>query len=236
MRSSKIIFTFLILLVSVLFCAGQEKPKAVLTDKFFGGTCDQFRSRLDNVLLPVYKESGSKAYVIFYSEENLSDLVNFYMDQITGLIPLRKFPAERITVVRAKKEGKPSLEFWRVPPGADDPPLAGELWTYKLAGLSKPFLFGNLFSEACFTFTPKAYAGFLRANPNIRGNIIVYDKTPAGRRREGISWLKTMALEYKIPRDRLRIFYRKSKSFEDGSGSYPDVEFWLVPAKTKAAK
>jgi hypothetical protein len=233
MKLSKFIFTFLILFAAIQFCFGQGKPRAVLLDRFVNGTCDNIESVILDFLLKIHNEPGSTGYAVLYSEENLSRTSIGHFNEVWGSVLYYKFAADRLRTVRAKKEGQSSIEFWKVPAGAETPPLAGEAWTDELPHLAKAFQFGSVFSEACYTFTPEPFAGFLLANPQLRGNIAVYDKSPNAAKKEGDRWLKTLTEEHKIPRDRLKVFYGKAKRFDDGSGYYPDVEFWLVPVKKK---
>lgn len=80
----------------------------------------------------------------------------------------------------------------------------------------------------CPTLSPKHYADYLRANPNMRGHIVVFDKSIREAKKEGENWLKILTEEYNVSRNRLRVFYSKKHPYIDSA-----TEFWLVPQKKK---
>ncbi len=227
MRSSKIIFTFLILLVSVLFCVGQEKPKAVLIDQFGRIPCDQFLARFDNFFEEMRKQPGAAGYTIIYAEpDSLRDELR-YEFWISDHIKYRKFPADLFHTTRVRRAGPMKIELWRIPAGAKVPALNGELWTSILPANFTAFEFGTNMGEMCSGFNAALYAEFLIANPTIQARLLVTAKSAKAAAKLGEPYIEDLVKEFGIPRERFRISYKNRNPQLYG------IKYWLEPAKKK---
>ena len=79
--------------------------------------------------------------------------------------------------------------------------------------------------DACPLFIPENYAKIIKENPNVRGHIVIFNPAKKESRREIEEWVKLLTEEYKVPRNRLKIFFGKNNAIPDL------VEFWIVPRK-----
>jgi hypothetical protein len=235
MNLSRIFLTVLILIVTAKLGAAQETPRAVMIGKI-DDCCipDRIRGRIINFLQEINSAPGSRGLAIIGSEENLSPTSFFFFNEITGRAEYHRFDAARLTVIRAKRPGEVSVEFWKVPTGADTSSLIANQWPFEVSNFDKPYELGNTFREDGFSLSYELCANFLLANPRLRGKIIVYDKTLKAKRKEANVWLKALSEQYKVPRKQLIVSYRPAKPFNNGSNQkYSDVEFWLVPPRKK---
>jgi len=219
-----------ILLAAVQFCFGQEKPRAVLVDKFDQLICENMEARFDQLFIELQNDPSSTGYVVIYSGEKSFRKRFLYEIEFISHLKWRKFSTERIKVIHLAEGDRFGIELWKVPRGADDPFSAHQEVEYSLASLTKATVFGNKFSEGCFTFDAELYSNYLKANPLLRGNIVVYEKSPGKARKSGKDTVNKLVKKFHIARDRLRVFYGNYQEYFLG---YSDVEYWLVPVKKK---
>lgn len=221
----KLVSIFLLSLAFVSFCFAQEKPTAILIDRFDNLLCGDFLGRLDNFFIDLQNEPASKGYAVIYTRENLSKESLWRLNAIGGHVDFRKLDPDRLSIVRAKKETDLEFEFWKIRAGADKPSF-GEEWPAVLPSSTKPFIFANTFFDTiCPNISPRDLVKLLTANPDFRLNLAVY-QTPRQAKKESVYWIKHLTENYNIPRDRLKIFYGKPNRFYG-------TEFWIVPAKKK---
>ena len=232
MRLSKEFLTLLILLVAGRFCFGQDSsPKAQLVDRFSTLKCGEWRGRLDSFFIELHDNPSLTGYAVISSGKNSFKKGLAYENIIQGHAEIRKFDSKSFNIIRVDKEPA-EVEFWKVSPGAEKPTFAPSQWSIVLASGTKPFEFGSTYNYPdCHNFSARLYADYLLANPGARGNIVVYYNSIGEGEKEGKFWLQIMTEDFKIPRNRFRFFYRKSKD-----PAFPGIEFWLVPKKAKVTK
>ncbi len=128
---------------------------------------------------------------------------------------------------KVKIEENLTVQFWIVPAGADKPEYIEGNWSYELE-VKKSFIFQRtyLMDDICPSFpNVKLYSEFLRANQNLRGNIVIYEENLEKFRQKQKELLNELVKEYKIPHSGIKFFFVE----EATSG----LEFWLVPRKKK---
>jgi hypothetical protein len=233
MKLRPLLFAFLIWLAAVQFCFSQEKPKAVLFDKFSETVEEETSARVDIFMGDLINEPTSQGYVVIHPKKDSAnkDFVRErrYEKFIKNKISLQKFDKSRIEIIRSEVRDEIELELWKVQPGAEKPFLIVEKWSEILPDLSKAFVFGISYPDQIFpNFIPEFYADYINKNENLRGNIVVYYNYEWKNylKNEAKDQLKTLTKEYKIPRNRLKVYYKKIVG-------EPYIEFWLVPKKKK---
>lgn len=227
MKTQKIIFVLVILLASLQISFGQEKPEAVLVDEFGVITCEEVMARLDSFFIDLANNPDSTGYIVIYPDKTSTKEGISYERWIKGFSAFRKFVEKRFVIIHGEKRDTTAIEFWRVPPGADVSFYKEEKWVSTFPKANKAFVFASLHIEdVCPTFNPGDYADLLLSDASLRGHIVIFNKSRREAQKEAQEWLTTLTKDYKVPRNRLRVFFAKNRSA-------PDVEFWIVPKKKK---
>ncbi|MET0752078.1 MAG: hypothetical protein ABWZ66_01840 [Pyrinomonadaceae bacterium] len=170
---------------------------------------------------------GSQGYaVISGKNDELRKKVNYEL-LIKGAMPFSNFDVSRIITIRGAESENFRVQFWQIPPGAAKPDFKESKWNFVFPPQTKPFSFYDNIREICPPVPfETVYAEYLNANPQARGHIVIYTKsleTYNKFRKEAQDLLKD------IPINRLRFFHIK-RNFSD---NYANIEYWLVPRKTK---
>jgi hypothetical protein len=142
---------------------------------------------------------------------------------------MRRFDASRINVIRSADSDEAKTEFWIIPAGAMPPEVNGSPWSYDLSEQTKPLLLGTEHSDGvagCVGGSPYLYAEFLKANPKLRGNIVIGASSTADYRRRARETLDELN-EKGVSRGRLKTFFVKVKP----NLLQETTEFWLVPPR-----
>lgn len=220
---SSLILPFLFLFIQI--CIAQETPKAILVDSFGAITCEDVLARNDNFMTELSNNPNSQGYVVIYPKKGSFKQALSFEKLISGSIYFRRFDRSRVTFVRGSQTDEFKVELWRVPPGAETSSFTEEKWIDLAQSLTKPFVYASLSSEdICPTFSPETYADLLKNNPDLRGHIVIFNKSKKEAETEKKEWLKLFTEDQKVPKNRLKFFFAKN----DG---YPEVEFWIVPRK-----
>ncbi|MEO8073665.1 MAG: hypothetical protein ABI686_10510 [Acidobacteriota bacterium] len=229
MKYQKSFLTLITLLASFQICFGQEKLQAEQIDKFGNIACDDFLARLDIFFNSLGNDQHSTNYAIIYSDKNKSQAR--YEAWINGEIYQAKFDDSRFITKRAEKKASVDVvevEFWKVPVGVDLPDFVEQKKSFVLPLATKAFKLSMSSYDICPTLSPKVFADYLQANPNLRGHIVIFNESIQKAKKEGENWLNLLNKEYDISRNQLKFFYRKSQPNFDVV-----TEFWLVPRKKK---
>lgn len=233
---SLITYLFLIILfASSQLCFGQNKSEAVLVSSFGKAVEEVIAANLDGFFQELMRSPQEQGYVVIYPEKKSRkptySLERRYERFIKKMISTQGFDKNRIIFVQSKEEETIKVEFWIVPQGVDKPFSIENKWSEILPDLTKPFIFGFTDPDAIFpNFVPEFYADYLKNNENLRGHIVVFNKS----REDADMWIEILTIRYKVPRNRLKVFFSKTNGsiIRLGRGSSPvEAEFWLVPKK-----
>ena len=225
MKLTKVFIFFILLYTSFQICPGQEKPEAVLVDQFGKITCEELLARLDLFSTDLGNNPGSLGYIVIYPEKTSVRTGISYINWIRGHWTFRKLDDTRYVIIRGEERDAINIEFWRVPPGADESFYKGEKWIAAAVKVKKAFVFNSLHIEdVCPTFNLKDYAEILLSDPSLRGHIVIFNKSRRESQKEAQDWLTVLTKDYKVPRNRLRVFFATN-----GNGA--EAEFWIVPTK-----
>jgi hypothetical protein len=228
MKTCGFFFSLFLWHFAFLIVSGQEKPEAVLIDEFGRITCEEQLARTDNFFAELMNNPDSTGYVVIYQDKEKPSRATYTLKVFKGWISQRRYDKSRIVFIRGETEEKPRVELWRVPPGAEKPAFKGAEWEKSAYALTKPFVFYVLGEDSiCPTFVPGDYADLINANPNVFGHLVIFNGSKAERKETSAFWLKSFTGDFKVPRNRLKVFYAKDKS------GFNHVEFWIVPRKKK---
>jgi hypothetical protein len=221
------LFMPLILFASLEVGFGQEKSQAVRVDTFTNLSCGEIMGRTDAFFHELWKDPQSQGYVVISPKKTSIKEALRLKRIINANIYLRSFDKSKITLVHNKENNyeEATVEFWKVPFDAEKPSFVEEKWAETAIALTKPFIFGSIWSDdACPLFIPENYANLIKENPHLRGHIVIFNQSIKESHSEMEKWLKIFTEDYKVPRNRLKIFFGKNKGI-------PDMEFWIVPRK-----
>lgn len=232
MKPSKISQVLITLLIFFQICIGQEKPKAELISELGTvGGCEYYWSSIDVLLTKLVDETESVGYIVLSgNKDNVIQTIK-YREWVDGHLKLRKlserfrdFNDNRLLVVRGKDSGDFKIQIWKVSNSAEKPFDFNSKFEYSLP-IKDPVNLSDFTFDAgglCpYLDTQKIFIDLLRANPNLRGNIVVHRKPLLEFRKEKEAILKDIK---DISPTRLRIFHSKQDSLVLN-------EFWLVPTK-----
>ena len=231
MKLQKYFYVLIILFASIQICFGQERPKAELIDEFGLIGCEGILSRIDNFMVEIMNEPNSVGYAVIYGKKNKALDSLQYEGWINGNVRFRRFNEDRLITIRGKEQDNLKIELWIVPAGIEKPFFTESKWNLDLSGI-KPFIFfaDNYDAGICPGNPLATYAELLFANPNFRGHIVFQDKTDKKFRIREKEILDELVNYYKIPRNRLKLFYDKDKNYPY---HFTNVEFWLVPKRQR---
>jgi hypothetical protein len=224
MKLLKLILTFLTLLTCAQLCLGQEKPEPILSEKWVKVYCERSLGNLDNFFMELQNDTtATTLIVIYYGDDSLAERFK-NENQIIAHAEFRKFDSKRLKIVSVNRGDRDvEIDFWRIPAGADLPPVQGKVEELSLP--NKAFRFG--FPGAlCPFFSEELYKKYLEKYPDYHGNVVIYGRTIREAKKNGKWWIKRLVDEHGINRNRLKVFYSTARIDEE-------AEFWLVPPRKK---
>lgn len=225
---SSILKIFFILIFSFIFpnTFAQEKPEAILIDKFGLLNCEDIWARQDAFFVEIQNSPTSIAYAVIYGKKNATRQNLAREKLIAGFVKFRKFDKARLKIVRGKESNEPHTEFWLVPAGADKPDFDEVEWDLTFPTNQKPFIYysSNEDDDICPSgWQLKIYSDYLTKNPKARANIVIYAKSTSEFQKQSKDFLDELGKNYNIPPKRIRFFFVKEKT------DYKSYELWLLP-------
>jgi hypothetical protein len=233
MKIIKISFFLLLLFTAFQFSFGQQKPKAEMIHELgLVGGCENYWASIDLLLDKLVDENESVGYIVLYGNKDNVIQTIIYKEWVAGHLKRRKlddrfkmFDENRLKVVRGKPSANFKIEMWKVSSDAEKSFVEFNTnFEYSLA-IKKPLIFyDNNFDPGglCpYLDSQKVFADFLQANPNLYGNVVIYENSLSNFYKAKKEMLKYMK---NISQNRLR-FFRSTNSWD---GSY---ELWFIPDK-----
>lgn len=228
MKLRRFFFASLLSLAAVQFCFSQEKPKAELVCKFGAVINDTPQALFDNFHSSVHN-TNSKGYVIVHGTKD-EPLTNYIVERrIKGCFRWSKRSDVDFVFLLGENREEFEVEFWKVPHGADKPAYIEKPRDYKLVGLIEPIKVHMLSidEEYCpLYFDMKFYSQFLKANSNLVGKIVIYEKTLKSYQREKRKYSRELIKANGVSVQQIN--FARGKYYGD-----PDAEFWYIPKKKK---
>lgn len=223
MKLHKLIFTILLLFASFQVFFGQENTKVQLFDEFGAINCDDLSHRIDKLMVNLNNDSSSVGYVVIYGSRNDPFYKYFQEHQLKTFIRFRNFDIKRIKFLHGGDEENLRTQLWKSSDNISKPDVKEIEWNYKLPPAMKPLKMhmDSWISEVCDEiFSLEYYSKFLRANPNIRGNIVIIGSNMDKFHKVENNLSRKLTGKYKVSRHQLKFFYVKNRN--------SDVEYWLV--------
>ncbi len=225
-RYKPVMEALLILLFATAMYA--QEPTAVLYDEFGDLNCEDILARADAFGSAMSNNPASVAVILIDPPSMRPEKAQIRRRLISSTLQLRGLEPERLSFYQGEAGEDLRTQFWRVPAGADLPAKATQQWSMPDSDVSRAFIYGYQDELAiCPTFVPKAFAKLIMDNPGSRGHIVVTsDKNAMVNKYYFASeWIKTLVEIYGVPRNRLRLFFKK--------GDEAGAEFWFVPHRRK---
>jgi hypothetical protein len=228
MKASKTLLIIVCLFAVSQISIGQEKPQPVLIDEFGKANCEDLSARLDGFYIQLRDAPNSKGFIIIYGDKN-DQLEKYYRERfLKQLFALRGNSPNLTVFIRGKDEENIRTQFWKVLEGSAKPFFEESNWNFELSRIKKPFIIhaNSWIDEICPTvFGIDFYSQLLLANPNVRGHLVIYEKSLKRFLKTEKDLLNKLTQNYKVPSSQLKTFYVKKYN--------SDVEFWLVQKKQK---
>ena len=192
--------------------------------------CDSLQIYLYEFLQQINKSPNSKGYILMNGSKSKNAPFKKYfweMEMKTNLAFIG-IDKDQINFLQGKDADVSKTQFWIVPEGADKPDFVESVWDYKFPSDVKPLIINkdSWIGEVCrASYNTNFYSKVLLANPDLKGHLVIYNKSINGFRKRENELLKELVNENKVSRKQLKFFYVKSKD--------ADVEYWFVPSKSK---
>ncbi|HEV7701459.1 MAG TPA: hypothetical protein VGO43_14610 [Pyrinomonadaceae bacterium] len=215
-----------LVLLSAVGGAAQEKAK--LLDEFGVPTCEELLARTDGFRTVLLEFPAATGVVIISRAKGLRTPADRYRTLIDNTLRRADFDSNRVQIFHGEEGSETHGSFWIVPPGAENPAGARELWSRGgiVVDVSKPFMFGSEDETGvCPTLVPRDFARLIKENPSVIGKVIVHPEVKWSPAAIGLPWIERLTKEYSVPRKRLRLIYGKR------SKTIGYTEFWLVPSR-----
>lgn len=221
-----------------------QPPKAILVDSVRKPTCEVLWSRLDYLAAQATEKSGYGIVAIHQGKNVFEN--SAYERAIRNNSVFRNFPNGLIRTLWVKSDDdEPNLEFFRSENGTDasyrDIPLDyvvnirsrtrvvdDSLEILKLDG-KLDYVGGDCKS----TFSLEVLSKVLSSNPDLRAEIVIFNKTKSGAQRLSSLIRKSALSEYGILNNRLKIIHGGGGQAKEWKTQISAVEIWLLPSKRK---
>ena len=217
---------FLSLVFLTIGISAQESPKAVLVTEFGPEPCEFVLAQTRFFVEKLQQDPSATGYVKINPSSKQLRYQFGRRNLVAAALQLEGLEADRFRFFLGTAKDS-NTQFWLVPAGAQIPTNGFAVFDEEKPDISKKVLFGSSEEpDICPTFVPRKYAKLLLDNPGSIGRIVIaYDRQSVNF-RWGIAehWVEKLVLQNKVPRNRLRIVFRK------GTESV-NTEFWFVPAK-----
>jgi hypothetical protein len=203
----RVLLLILILPVAAVFAQTVQPAKAVKFDEFTAAANNSVKTRLQAFLVELGNNPASQGYIINYGTDGE---ITARESQIREAIRVRRFDAQRVTLMRGGFGKTVRTEFWVVPDGAEKP---------------VPKSSGEKIDE--FTLIPDGdlkarldnYFVTIANNSGAHGMILIYGTPQAVRRQE--SRMKRYIA--------LRRFDASKITFKNaGAEEKVKTEFWII--------
>lgn len=186
-------------------------------------------ARSDNFGIELQKVPTSRGILVWYGDGyeagRLADVFAKFMHRML----INRFGNNlKVTVLRSNEKSTLLGEAWIVPDGVDyevpDSRIVAEI-PFKV---TERTLFATPSVDPCSNFDEYGFAHVLLTNPDVDG-VIVNVWLSRSNQAENAASIINRFDELKVPKRRLRIFFRKPERPIKPIGEY--TELWLVPSK-----
>jgi hypothetical protein len=219
----KLALALLILFVCLTSISlAQNAPKATIVDEMGNVNCEDLSARVSAFYQTQLKPNpGFVGYIVIYPKQG--DLSRFDVESlIRGQLKMWQIDAGVLNIVRGKEMPAQEIHFWITPPGSTKPDFEVEKWVYAIKRPRRYYRTSN-YPDICPADDQAMYLSILRENPDLRGNILIWERSAKKYQKERIRFQTEF---HEIPRLRVRFFRGRCSN-----GRCDGFELWLVPNK-----
>ena len=234
MKFVKMLLAFLVVFCCSAVYFAQLQDEVKLLDEIIpAGRCEYYWSTLDVLLLDLLKDNDSIGYVVLQgSKDNVIQTI-VHKEWVAGHLARRKFDVKlanfdtnRIQVLRGAESATLKVQLWKSSGKGEKPVGTDTNFDYTLK-TEKPIVFSD-YTDDPGGLCPgiddvKVFGDFLRANPQLKGNIVIYKNAEGSFQKAKSDILSRLD---SISPNRLRFF------FSSNSNWHP-YELWFVPKRNK---
>lgn len=206
-----------IIFLATFALVAQENKRASLIDEFGANSCDEMLARIDNFFIQLHNNPAEKGWVIISgSNEHLIKKIKLEALFTSGVIQ-RRYDPKHVAILRGPETGEATMQFWL---GSDLPAKDLQVWDLTIPKGTEPLYFLSDSDTICIYPTVYKYLReLLRANPKLRINAVVWEKSSRKYRKKVKNVSESLGAQSS---KRLR-FFQKLEPFD------ASTEFWLVP-------
>ena len=207
-------------------------PAARMTDEFRtgGSNCEEGFARLDSFFTELSNNPVDQGLIVTYGDTRDPKAARRRELQLRNHFIFRKFPNDRVTIIRGIPKENGTTQFWLVPPGAANPEL--ERAPESIAKpIAEPYLYAANYQDGVpgcsgHIYDVAEYAGVLKDDPSAMARIVIHESSRVKYDRV----LKDLVRELtKLGIERRRItsvykYVRPRQMLEVN-------ELWIIPGK-----
>jgi hypothetical protein len=209
----------------------QENPKAKLVEAISttDSSCEHRRAVMDTFLSELSNNPSAQGYVVIYRITLPVWLAKSRSNELRKHLEMRRFDASRVTIVEGSSQGDPEIEFWLVPPGAENPELKefdGVVNGPPMEQVTKPKNFTEANPDHCLwgELYLEEYATEMNWGWEYPGRIVIYAKNLAAFQKRKQELITELA-KFEVPAKRLTFLRKPALRGEEW------VELWILPVK-----
>ena len=209
-------------------------PKPRLSDEFRtrGSNCEEGFARLDTFFVEINNNPADEAVIVLYGDTSKPNALRKRERELLNHFTFRKFPRDRVRLVRGIARENGTTQFWLVPPGAEPPMIERAPETIEKPP-TEPYLYGASYNDGVpgcsgHIYDLAEYARELRSQPRSKGRIVINEASRAKFNRELAVITRELAVAG-IPRSRFTAIYkyvRPNRMLELN-------ELWVIPASSR---
>jgi len=211
--------------------APQEVPKAKLIEAVstLESTCEYRMNVMDTMLTQLGNDPSAQGYVVIYQITKPVWLAKSRANEARKHMAMRRFDHSRVTIVEGGSQGDPKIEYWLVPPGAENPELKefdGVVNAGPMEQITEPKNFTEENPDQCHwgELYLEEYATEMNHGWDYPGRVVVYAKTLAAFQKRKKELTAELA-KFDVPAKRLTFVRKPAVRGEEG------VELWILPVK-----
>lgn len=219
-----------VVLLARSICA-QEPLKPMLIDSTERSSCEDYLARTDNFGIALQKDPAAQGIIVWYGVGEKDGRMADHFAKFMHRSLINRFSNNlKVTVLRSNEETLLRADLWLVPKGVEHRIPNTTISAEIPFTVTKRTLFAISTGDPCSNYDFDGLANVLLSNPDLNG-VLVDVGTARSDRRDDAAEIIRQFREMKIPRERLRLFFRRSTANDRELGEH--MELWLVPRKMR---
>lgn len=211
--------------------APTETPRAKLVEAIstVESTCEHRNAIVDGYLNELNNNPASQGYVVIYPATHPGWLARSREKELRRQLEMRRFDSTKMTIIAGAVQRNPKIEYWLVPPGADNPKLKdfdGAVDAPPFEQISRPTNFTEANPDHCNwgELYLEEYATELSFGWDYPGRVVIHAKTLTSFQKKKTELTAKLA-EYDVSAKRLTFVRKPAVRGEEW------VELWILPVR-----